>query len=291
MLVLKPYGGLGNQMFQYAYARWLQSRYRDDLVLDLSWFAENGGRSFSLGRLNLPDNLRVLDPAELPGVYNLFYKLCYRLFGGKFHGPLSFALMSKFGLYVSEDVCYYPFVRSTFSNKYVIGLFQSERYFRDIAQTLKGELRVKEPPSASNLKLTEEISSCNSVCVHVRRGDYVGCSRHEVCGEEYFRKALDITGTRLADPVYYIFSDDIAWVKEHYRFPGTVRFVEQDNPDYEELRLMYCCKHFIMSNSSFSWWASYLADNPGKVVVAPSRWFNGELKTDVHLDSWTVVPV
>ena len=101
---------------------------------------------------------------------------------------------------------------------------------------------------------------------------------------------------KVENPVFYIFSntpEDIAWIKEHYDFSEyNVEYVDLNNPDYEELRLMYSCKHFIISNSTFSWWAQYLGEYENKVVVAPSEW-NREVDdcSGIYMSGWEIVEV
>ena len=97
------------------------------------------------------------------------------------------------------------------------------------------------------------------------------------------------------DAVFYIFTNnhkEVEWIREHYNFDGfTVRYVDLDNPDYEELRLMYSCKDFIISNSTYSWWGQFLSDNPDKIVMAPSVW-NREMNADgIYMKEWQVIEV
>jgi hypothetical protein len=172
----------------------------------------------------------------------------------------------------------------------------SESFFVNISETLKRELKFKTPPSLKNLKFLSELKINNSVCVHIRRGDYTNNqweSKLLVCEFDYYENAMNYISIKESNPVFYIFSnsnDDINWIKQNYKFSFLVKYVELNNPDYEELRLMTHCNHFILSNSSFSWWASYLADNPNKIVIAPEKWNNGQWNMkDIYLDSWILL--
>ena len=132
--------------------------------------------------------------------------------------------------------------------------------------------------SEENKAMLEQITKCNAVCVHIRRGDYISNSKNAalvVCDEIYYKNAMKYIGQNVESPVFYVFSDnneEIAWIKENYHLPYDVRYVMLNNPDYEELRLMYHCKHFIIANSTFSWWGAYLADYQDKIIVAPNTW-------------------
>ena len=105
-------------------------------------------------------------------------------------------------------------------------------------------------------------------------------------------KFIDIMKEKVKNPVFYIFSDDIEWVKENIDFKTEVKYITGNNKNYEELRLMYTCKHFIISNSSFSWWAQYLTDNKNRITSAPSKWFrNQNQKVDIYEDDWILIEV
>lgn len=120
----------------------------------------------------------------------------------------------------------------------------------------------------------------NSVCVHIRRGDFLKNSNNlSVCHEKYYLNAMEFIEDKVDNPIFYIFSDDILDVKNNFKFLGKrIIYVEGKRNDYEEFRLMYNCKHFIISNSTFSWWSSYLGGGDG-IVIAPKKWY--EDNTDV----------
>jgi len=124
--------------------------------------------------------------------------------------------------------------------------------------------------------MIKELESCESVCVHVRRGDYVKLKWNEACSYGYYERAIKFMKEKLTSPLFYFFSnthDDIEWIKSNWEFQdANIKYVDLSNPDYEELRLMYSCKNFIIANSSFSWWGAYLAGNKDKIVCAPSKW-------------------
>ena len=157
---------------------------------------------------------------------------------------------------------------------------------------IKKELHVRKEPSDKNKEKIEELQQCNAVCVHIRRGDYVSNEKNRalvVCDETYYKRGMEYIAERVENSVFYIFSDnlqEINWIKENYHFDYNVQYIELNNLDYEELRLMYQCKHFIIANSTFSWWGAYLSANEDKVIIAPATWnkdYSGQI--DVYTKS------
>jgi Glycosyl transferase family 11 len=166
-------------------------------------------------------------------------------------------------------------------NVYLEGYWQSEKYFRDCEDVIRKEFSMKIPMSPSNEQMAHRIAGEESaVSIHVRRGDYVsdaGTNRfHGTCSVDYYRKAVDrICGFAPASH-FFVFSDGIDWAKENLRLRQPVTYVDfnDDEKNYEDLRLMGLCTHHIIANSSFSWWGAWLNPNPDKIVIAPKKWFN-----------------
>jgi hypothetical protein len=206
--------------------------------------------------------------------------------------------ISKKGIYTTNLVYdIQEFEISSSPVKYVFGGFQTHRYWEDMIPTLRHELRVKSEPSEANRAMIEEMQSCESVCVHMRRGDYLDpeYAHLNVCDEDYYMTAMRSMKEQKPDAVFYIFSNnhkEIKWISENYDFAGfTVRYVDMGNTDYEEMQLMYNCKNFIISNSTYSWWGQLLSDAPDKIVMAPSVW-NRQVNTDaVYMDEWQIIKV
>ncbi|MEI6528810.1 MAG: alpha-1,2-fucosyltransferase [Candidatus Falkowbacteria bacterium] len=140
-------------------------------------------------------------------------------------------------------------------------------------------MSLKESLATKYTELLAEISTTNSVSLHIRRGDYVSDpntkAAHYTYGMEYYSSAIKLIDSKLDNPVYFIFSDDIAWVKENLKISSSVIFVSAPSThDYEELMLMSKCKNNIIANSSFSFWGAWLNQNSNKIVIAPKRWNN-----------------
>jgi hypothetical protein len=175
------------------------------------------------------------------------------------------------------------------------GWFQDVRYFEKHAEIIRRELRIESPLCETNQTYLEQIEASESVCVHVRRGDYTSAAYRDVylvCTPEYYERAINELLQGVPQAAFFVFSDDIEWVREHIQWPVNVTFIKHCNAPHEDMRLMYHCKHFIISNSSFSWWAQYLGDAPNKLVLAPERWYNShQYRTELYLSSWIRIRV
>ncbi|MDB0013203.1 alpha-1,2-fucosyltransferase, partial [Schleiferiaceae bacterium] len=176
--------------------------------------------------------------------------------------------------------------------KCIYGYFQSENYFSKHRKVIQEELMVKTPPTSGEKSLLKQIQSSKSVALSMRLGeDYTDSKALNICRHDYYDKAIDYMRDKLEDPIFYVFSDRIDIVKKSFSFKHDVIYVEGFK-DYESLRLMYSCKHFVISNSSFSWWGAYLSANNDKIVVAPSRWYNMAKEVpDIYLESMKLLEV
>ena len=128
-----------------------------------------------------------------------------------------------------------------------------------------------------NKEVLEKIKSTEAVAVHFRRGDYTKkrvADKYGSCSVEYYKNAVEYIAEKYPNPEIFFFSDDIEWVKENLKFPYNCSYVANNTGDksFEDLRLMSCCKHNVIANSSFSWWGAWLNNNKDKIVVAPKKW-------------------
>ncbi len=139
------------------------------------------------------------------------------------------------------------------------------------------DFELLRPPSLENMVLIDRILNQNSVCLYVRRGDFLKYSIHNVCDLNYFNTLIDLIKKKVNDSVFYIFSDDNEWVQKNLKIEGEHQFIVHNFPDfYEDFRIMKSCKHHIIPNSTFSWWAAWLANSNDKIVVTPETWLNSE---------------
>jgi hypothetical protein len=180
---------------------------------------------------------------------------------------------------------------SKLQSLYAEGYWQSETYFRCFREELLHDFTLTTvSPSAK--KWLKRISSVqNSVGLHVRRGDYAADDSvrevHGLLPLEYYRRADAIFREQGIEPIYFVFTDDTEWVKEHLSLPGEMFFVSESGcRDCEEMMLMSRCSHNVVANSSFSWWGGWLNASPSKVVVAPSKWFQSMSGEHIVPESW-----
>lgn len=303
MILVKIIGGLGNQMFQIAFAKSLSLEMKEDFFLDISAYKKYKIRNFSISNLNISKDLKFIDDADLnnfqkfyliitQNLYRIFQKLVTIVLSDLKIGSFTYLLLSKFGLHYNFDPYYYNTLQNKNKIRCIYGYFQSENYFIKHKNIIQEDFLVKTPPSIQEKLLLKQIYNSNAVAISMRLGeDYTNSKSLNVCQNDYYHKAIDFISNRLKNPTFYIFSDRIDIVKNKFNFKYNVIYVEGYN-DYESLRLMYSCKHFVISNSSFSWWGAYLSSNTDKIVVAPSKWYNNTKETPhIYLDSMTLLNV
>ena len=299
-------GGFGNQLFIYAFCENLVKHTGHKAIL---YFDSEDSRQLELSKFCIDQNI-VIQPKTFLGGYDgsrMWYGLFRRLIEHTKKGLLQRSIIHlayRFGIIVIlegyEDIDFKVLQRQR--NIIVNGFFQSEKYFSNQAQQMRNTFSID---NVSVKELSEDfVNHCkeirendNSVCFHVRRGDYLNEKYRDkflVCTEDYYRKAFKYINEHISNPRYYVFSDDIEWVKNNYSFIQSqeVEFVDNGG----ELAVLYDflmmkeCKHFVMSNSTLSWWVQYLAENEDKLVVAPSRWLNDKFgNRDIYQDTWHLI--
>ena len=285
-LIVKFNGGLGNQMFQYAFGRAVEQKTGIKTIFDMSFFKKNYCRPFELGIFNTSDK-------GVEGVEDFWTKLKIE-FIWKFRKKLA---GKKFlGTFIYSEPCfeYDANVFKVEAGSYIEGFFQSEKYFKDVEDDLRKDFEFKVLPDAENQELIEKIQSTNSVSLHIRRGDYVQKKRYQdvyaTCSLDYYKRGVEVIAQKHENPTLFIFSDDIEWVKENLKLPYESVYVSHNTgaKSYEDLRLMSLCSHNVIANSSFSWWGAWLNNNKEKIVIGPQKWFNDEkvVQTDVIPESW-----
>jgi len=288
MIITQIIGGLGNQMFQYALGRSLSQKKNTDLKLDVTGFKDYKLRAYSLGHLNIQEKFaspegiaRFQKYQRKPGkkwfLYNRIFANEKKYFKERrFH-------FDETVFDVSEDC-------------YLEGYWQTEKYFKDIEDVIRKEFTVKTPVQGKDAEVLSKIRNGNAISMHIRRGDYASdASTNDYFGTfspEYYKKALSIIAEKVADPKIFVFSDDHEWVKKNILLPYPTTYVDHNGTEknYEDMRLMNACEHFVISNSSFSWWGAWLSKNPDKIVVGPQKWFNNVKKTvdtkDIMPEEW-----
>lgn len=285
MNVVRISDGLGNQMFQYAFARKIQFISGKKVYLDTRFinhedvFRQNGKdtfhkkcdyRKYGLEHFNI-----ILPKAEADMLRQ--WKFIERKNGTE----KLLCNLSKRHLwpwwYNEEDENGQRELfklRTSICPVYFRGYFFDIRYYDDIRRILQREFRVKIPINLP-LNIYQSLQTDNTVGLHIRRGDFTKLSR-DISQTEYYPNALRKMNASVDNPVYMVFSDDIEWVKENIEISGRRFYIsEMGFSDYEELTIMKHCRHDIIANSTFSYWAAYLNNNSNKIVICPKRWKNG----------------
>jgi hypothetical protein len=266
-------GGLGNQLFQYAAGRALADRLGAPLKVDLSEFESYLLRRFELDQFTI--NAGIATPEELAGfvINPSRFQRSYSRFAislGLGFNRIAFK-ERKFGYDDTFEKIRHPM--------YLNGYWQSEKYFKSAEGKLRSELCLVDKLGVSSQKILDEILQCTAVSLHIRRGDYItnpsAASVHGVCSLDYYYSAIRHITTHVQNPYFFVFSDDPEWAKDNLKISQPVWFVEANGPDrgVEDMWLMKSCKHHIIANSSFSWWAAWLNGRQDKIVIAPRIWF------------------
>lgn len=300
-------GRLGNQLFEYAYARslLLKRGKNEELILNFSLVRVAGKeiegfddnlRYFNVYSYTELDKDIVLNKGDLLQLFiYILFKLDQKLFR-IIKKEKWFSFFRRFGIIFQDylDNISNLIIPRT-KNVFCYGKYENPKYFDDIRSILLKEFTPRTPPLKNNDQLYSVIESTNSVCISIRRGDFL-CDKFKdrflVCDKEYFLEAMEEAKKRISNSTFIFFSDDIEWVRENIHSDVPCYYESGKDPVWEKLRLMYSCKHFIISNSTFSWWAQYLSRNEEKVVIAPDRWSNvpGE-KSFLLSNSFIKIPI
>lgn len=294
MIITKLMGGLGNQMFQYAAGRALALRHKTVLKLDLSYL--QGDQEGSTPREYMLDQMHICAevalPSEIPSPerdpQKPLYAAARRSLNRLFNNDIHFTFLYEFDNTINNAYFTAP------CNTYLAGYWQSERYFRDVSDVISNDFRPVTEPDDGSKDTADLISSTNSVSIHFRRGDYVNDQAmravHGVCLDEYYKQCIKEVLKSISEPHFFLFSDDPRWVREQMTLAVPYTVISNGSPEspLTDLWLMSLCKHNIIANSSFSWWAAWLNNNQGKRVFAPSRWFAdpGHFPQDLIPGGW-----
>ena len=314
MIYLEMYGRLGNQLFRYAAARSLQLNYypEEKLIINFNQVYKLSDHDSSFDNYLKHFNVVSYEEYRKRGkvifnesflsqkVVSIPYYLKLRKIRPEEMNKLVNVEKEWHKKLQAKGVYWfrkgeYGFAKSEAKNKFLSGPFENPIYFDNIRSVLLKEFKPKYKLLDKNNKLLETIQNTNSICVSVRRGDYENNSNitrlHSVCNKQYFERAIEIMKKRIDNPVFFMFSDDINWVRENINTDCTTYYEDGTDPVWEKLRLMSNCKHFIISNSTFSWWAQYLSEYEDKTVISPDRWYNNDYKSPLINKEWIQVPV
>jgi hypothetical protein len=289
------YGGLGNQMFQYAFCAALNNKGRKTRILFSNYFYYNHHDGF---------NLCTAFKIRLPFPLNLFNFLLLKfgfLYRNRFAASILRRLIQQYQRthylkYVEKKEFEYDDDVFNQESKLFVGIWQVEDYFKDISDILLNEFAFRIPKDKINRELIESINNCNSVSIHIRRGDYLNREWENILsvikGTSYFFNSMEYIEQRVIHPRYFIFSDDMKWAKENLNLTNcTYVNHNKGRASYIDMYLMSLCKHNIIANSTFSWWGAWLNKNKDKIVIMPEKWINRDNSPGIFPTDWIKVGV
>lgn len=288
------YGGLGNQMFQHAFCIALNSRGPKARLSFTGFFYYKHHNGFDLYRafyLKLSPLHKLmafmLEHAPLVSQNKISKGIARRLAG--WHEAKQNRYNEKQEFVTDPDV---------FKQKQTLfyGTWQCTEYFKNCADAVKTQFVFKRPADAANKAVIEKIKNTNAVSIHIRRGDYLSNhwqnSIHVIRDISYYKSAVQLIEEKVAAPAYFIFSDDLQWVKQNLRLDNCT-YVEHNTGknSFIDMYLMSMCKHNIIANSSFSWWGAWLNSNSSKIVIMPQKWMNNNACEGIFPKEWIKLPV
>jgi Glycosyl transferase family 11 len=267
MVIVKIWGGLGNQLFQYSFGQYLAHKlgttvkYDIQLANRLSSFVS---RDFALGHFNV--QAQAATAAEVDAM-----KYFQHVHWARVERKLAQQLPTLFKHHIVEhNFPRPPEVLPARDDCYYEGYWQSLKYVAPVEKILRSHFTLKENLSQQAQEINKKIESSHSVGIHVRRADYLTTKNYEACSIEYYQKAIAYLKERFAGLSFFVFTDDVPWCQSN--FTGNEFTVVSGNRHFEDMALMSRCHHNIIANSSFSWWAAWLNEHRDKLVIAPEKW-------------------
>lgn len=274
-------------MFQYSFAKLLERRTGDQVKLDFSAYASlnDGIRVPNLKRFTLSLKDAGKDDLESACLFS--------------HQGNSLSFFYKVKIYLEKSLnrrYFFEKSRATLDvdaikdKVYFDGYWQGWRYVNEVEDVIHGEFMPSKPLSEKTASFVRKIQKENAVFLGVRRGDYLAEKAHYGSfSEGYYRDAMAYIASKVDNPVFYVFSNDIEWCKNNLDLSGfEVRYREKEDQtdDFEELIAMSNFKHAIIVNSTFHWWGAYLIKNPDKIVCCPDKWFFDDAPIDIIPPTW-----
>ncbi|HEY5591680.1 MAG TPA: alpha-1,2-fucosyltransferase [Paludibacter sp.] len=294
MIVVSLFGGLGNQMFQYACGKAVAEELGVELKLDITHLLDRTQRDrftfrdFELGVFNIEDQIATTKEVRnfIPNLWNSSelikqsYRLIRLLKGNKYY-------------FEKRKFQYEVRIKSVQDNTYLYGYFQTEKYFKNQKDEILKTFRIKTELDSINKSFITKMKDENSVSIHIRRGDYLHSPFNLLEIDSYYLKAINYISEHVENPVFYLFTNDYEWTSTNFaqfNIDKTIINHNQGDNSFMDMILMSNCKHNICANSSFSWWGAWLNQNPDKIIITPKEWFktvNGEdTNNDLIPETW-----
>lgn len=286
MKIVKLKGGLGNQMFQYAFAMLLRTKTNDEVYIDLAYFeSEDSDRIRKPRIINFNTSINSISDSQRKSIC-LFNNKGYNG-STKIKTAIESLLNRKY--YFEKNRAYIE-LSDILKYSYFDGYWQSWRYVDKVMNKLKSDFVPSRQLSKQSIKMIEQMRNENSIFIGVRKGDYSSEKNHYGSfDQQYYDQAMGIIEKNIPNPKYYIFSNDVEWVKNNIDFGNRGVIFRNDADivdDFEELILMSECKHSIIINSTYHWWGARLNEYDGKIVIAPKNWFMDEKPIDIIPERW-----
>ena len=290
MIIIQLKGGLGNQMFQYALYRELLHRGKEVKIDDVTGFEHDKLRIPVLDRFGIEYEKATHEEvvAITDSKMDIFSRIRRKLTGRK-----TKEIVEVEGIFDPQIL--------ELDEAYLVGYWQSDKYFTspEVIEHLQ-ETFSKRPQEIMHDSVSwttlQQIECCESVSIHVRRTDYLDAEHikiHNLCSETYYKNAISMVRQKHPNAVFFIFTDDKEWCKEHFKGHNfiNVELQEGEFTDVADMLLMSRCKHHIIANSSFSWWSAWIGDTPEKMVIAPAKWINNRKMDDIYTERMTKVAI
>lgn len=288
-------GGLGNQMFQYAAALAVAKKNCTVVHMDTVFLNDRtprrqfAYRTYDLGVFALEQRFTHLgalsNTLPIPGVW-----MALDLASIKIADVLGVQKLVR----VEDDHAYVPEAANAKGNVFLWGRWQNEKYFHDVEHDVREAFVFRTPLEGEARAIAARMAGDRSVSLHVRRGDFAALKAaqtlHGKTNLEYYQDATKYIMGKVKNPQFFVISDDITWCKENIKLDAPVEYLSAETAgphDAYHLQLMSLCRHHIIANSTFSWWGAWLDPRPGKIVVAPARWYaDREEQPEMALSGW-----
>ncbi|HRP02722.1 MAG TPA: alpha-1,2-fucosyltransferase [Candidatus Kapabacteria bacterium] len=283
MVISRIYGGMGNQMFQYAFGRAIAEKLNTELQLDIRMLESYATRPnittrvFDLDLYNISAKLSNDDIIKTLPIYSTrsdrYKRIVKNILGIKtFYNNFELITQSRFN----------PKNISIGNNYLLEGYWQKYEYFKDIEKIIRAEFKLKDKPSDKIIEIENYIEGRNAVAIQIRKTDYLSITSNRIMfaelKQDYFEAAYNLIKSKVEKPLFLIFSDDNEWARQNLQFIKDEMLIIEEEWKGDKFQystyLMNKCKNHIISNSSFGWWGAFLADNPEQIVIAPQKWYN-----------------
>lgn len=286
MTIIELSGGLGNQMFQYALGMAISESTGQVVKFNPRYSQGDTQRHYELGCFGV----------------EIYKSTKLEIYLATLQERHPFAYLPKIlkepilklnGWKVVKDssLHFNPKIFENQTHQYLIGTWASYKYFESVENIIRKAFEFPRPKTAVVKEYLQQIKLKESVSIHIRRGDYASNPKtrkfHGLLPLTYYHQAIDLIKTKVKDPTFFVFSDDLEWCKANLKLGEKAVFVEHADRDFQDMHLMSQCHHQIIANSTFSWWGAWLNPNQIKLVVAPKKWFNQQVATNNLLpQSW-----